>query len=101
MSHASQGSPDAGALPNTKFEGGTLYLSWDDPAAFTASLPGLLNGSVRVPRQQEKILGLRFLLPNGTKLALRIQSQEHEGNETTIDFRINLVLAGKLKHACT
>ena len=90
-----------GTQSDIQFEGGTLYLSWPDADAFSADLPELLKGSVTVPRQQEKILGLRFLLPNGTKLALRIQSQEHESGQTTLDFRINLVLAGKLKHACT
>jgi hypothetical protein len=59
-----------------------------------------MDGRFTIPRQSETILGLRFLLPNGTKLALRIKSQEHEGDQTTLIFRINPVLAGKLRHAC-
>jgi hypothetical protein len=88
------------ARPSITFEDGTVALSWANSEAFASALPQLLKGSVRISRQADGIEGLRLLLPNGTKLALRIKSQEHEGEETTIHFRINLVLAGKLRHAC-
>ena len=77
-----------------------MTLTWLSAEALSLALPVLLQGNFTIPRQPETILGLRFLLPNGIKLALRLKSQEHEGGQTTLVFRINQVLAGKLTHAC-
>jgi hypothetical protein len=77
-----------------------VTLTWLSAETLSLALPTLLQGKFTIPRQDETVLGLRFLLPNGTNLALRIKSQEHEGGQTTLIFRINQVLAGKFTNAC-
>lgn len=89
-----------GAAPSCVLESGNLMLHWDNPNALRLALPSLLEGFFTIPQQEEDILGLRFLLPNGIRLALRIKSQNHENGQTTLSFRINQVLAGKIKSAC-
>jgi hypothetical protein len=89
-----------GAAPSCVLESGNLMLHWDNPNALRLALPSLLEGFFTIPQQEEDILGLRFLLPNGIRLALRIKSQNHENGQTTVYFRINQVLGGKIKSAC-
>jgi hypothetical protein len=89
-----------GATPSFVLENGNLTLNWDNPDTLRLAFPALLEGFFIIPEQAEPILGLRFLLPNGSRLALRIKSQSHENGQTTLYFRINQVLAEKLKSAC-
>lgn len=89
-----------GATPSFALENGNLTLNWDNPNTLRLAFPALLEGFFTIPEQAEPILGLRFLLPNGSRLALRIKSQSHENGQTTLYFRINQVLAGKIKSAC-
>jgi hypothetical protein len=88
------------AAPTCVLESGNLTLNWDNLNTLRLALPALLQGFFTIPQQEEDILGLRFLLPNGIRLALRVKSQDHENGQTTVYFRINQVLAGKIKSAC-
>ena len=80
-------------------ENGTLTVVWSTTQAFKKALPALREGTLVVPQRLEGIERLSLVLPNQTRLALRVKELNTTENTTKLSFRINPVLDSKLDTA--
>ena len=74
-----------------------LTVTWRDRQVFLSTYDDLSKGILFIPPTSESITGLTLILPDNTRLALRIKKMEQEENATKLSFRMNLILNGKLK----
>ena len=80
-------------------DGSTLTVQWASTEGYMEALAGLQQGLLLVPQTLQSIERLSLVLPDQTRLALRVKTLEPQETGTKVCFRINPVLSSKLDAA--